>query len=157
MRITRKKTIVAGIIAASLMGGSALAYWTTTGSGTGSAAVGTSTAVTVSQLGSITAMTPGSAAQSIDFRINNPAATSQTIASVVISITSVTDALNVAAVGCSSADFTLVQPTATYGDLTNGDHDYVGTGSGATLAMKNTASNQDGCKNKIVHLAFAAS
>ena len=153
MRITRKKTIVLGIVAAGLMGGSAFAYWTTTGGGTGSAGVGTSQTVTVSQLGSVSGLTPGSTAQAVDFRINNPAATNQTIATVAISISSVTVGGN-PAVGCSSADFTIVQPTAINADLTPGDHDY--SPSGATIAMDNTASNQDGCKDATVNLAFDA-
>ena len=156
MRITRrKKLFVAGIAAVGLLGGSALAYWTTTGSGSGSAAVGTSTAVIVTQLGTITAMTPGSTAQAVDFRINNPAATNQTIASVLVSIFDVTGPNITGGNPCTAADFTLVQPNAINADLTPGNHDY--QPSGATLAMKNTASNQDGCKGATVSLAFAAS
>ncbi len=156
MRITRrKKLFIAGITAAGLMGGSALAYWTTTGSGTGSASVGTSTAVTVTQLGSITALTPGSGAQPVDFKITNPATTNQTIASVVVSIASVTGPNITGPKPCSAADFTLVQPSTTYGDLTPGLHNY--QPSGASLALDNTLSNQDGCKGATVNLAFAAS
>ena len=156
MRITRrKKYFIAGIAALGLIGsGSAIAYWTTTGGGTGSASVGTSTAVTVTQLGSISALTPGSPAQAINFNINNPAATNQTIATVAVSISSVTGGTNLP-FACAAADFTLVQPTATYGDLTPGNHAY--SPSGATLALINSATNQDGCKNATVNLAFAAS
>jgi hypothetical protein len=155
MRITRrKKLFIAGITAVGLMGGSALAYWTTTGSGSGSANVGTSTTVTVAQLGTITGLTPGSAAQPVDFRITNSATTNQTITSVAVSIASVTGGSNLPN-ACTAADFTLVQPSATYGDLTPGIHNY--QPSGASLALDNTASNQDGCKNATVTLAFAAS
>lgn len=156
MRITRrKKFFIAGIAALGLVGGgSAIAFWTTTGGGTGSASVGTSTAVIVTQLGTITALTPGSAAQPINFNINNPAATNQTIATVVVSITSVTGGSN-SPFACTLADFTLVQPTATYGDLAPGNHPY--SPSGATLALINSSTNQDGCKNATVNLSFAAS
>jgi hypothetical protein len=157
MKITRKKSLVVGIVAASLLGGSALAYWTTTGSGTGSAAVGNSSLVTVAQLptAGYVAMTPGDSPQSINFSITNSAATNQTISSVVISIASVTGGTGTPV--CTAADFTLVQPTAAYGDLSPGTHPYIGGGSGATLAMKNTALNQDACKTATVNLAFVAS
>ena len=158
MRLTRKtKFIIAGVAALGLIGGgSAIAYWTTTGTGTGSASVGTSSAVTVTQLGTITALTPGSTAQAVSFRIHNPAATPQTIANVAVSISSVTGPNVVGPPACTAADFALVQPTATYGDLAFGDHDYVGSGSGASLAMNNSGTNQDACKNATVNLAFAA-
>lgn len=156
MRITRrKKLFIAGIAAVGLLGGSALAYWTTTGSGTGSASVGTNTAVTVTQVGTITALTPGSTAQAVNFKINNPAATNQTIANVLVSIASVTGPNITPTKPCTAADFTLVQPTVAYGDLLPGDTTY--SPSGATLALDNTASNQDGCKGATVNLAFAAS
>lgn len=157
MRITKKKLVAAGAGAALALagGGLALAYWTTSGGGTGSGSVGTSTAVTVSQVGTISGLTPGGNAQAIDFKINNPASTNQYIASVAVSISSVTDQNNDPAVGCSAGDFTVVQPSAINSDLTPGDHTY--SPSGATLAMKNTTSNQDGCKNAKVNLAFSAS
>ena len=157
MRITRqKKFIIAGVVALGLLGGGgAIAYWTTTGTGTGSATVGTSSTVTVTQLGTITALTPGSTAQNINFRIHNPAATNQTIATVAVSISGVTGPNISIPLPCSAADFTLVQPTAINTDLTPGDHDYAP--SGATLALNNSGTNQDGCKNATVALAFAAS
>ena len=157
MRLTRKtKFIIAGVAALGLIGGgSAIAYWTTTGTGTGSASVGTSTAVIVTQVGTITALTPGSGSQPVNFDINNTTtSTNQRIATVAVSIASVTGGSNLPNV-CVAGDFTLVQPTAINTDLTPGIHTYAP--SGASLAFNDTASNQDGCKGATVNLAFAAS
>jgi hypothetical protein len=156
MRLTRKsRFILAGVTALAITGGTAFAYWTTTGSGTGTATVGTSSLVTVAQDGTITALTPGSPPQPINFTITNTALTKQTISSVLVTITGVTGPNITGALPCAAADFDLVQPTATYGDLTPGPHTY--SPSGATLQLKNTASNQDGCKNATVALSIVAS
>jgi hypothetical protein len=153
-RISRK-ALIFGAVTSLVVVAAAIAYWTTSGSGTGSATAGTSTAVTVSQVGTISALVPGGAAQAVDFKINNPASTPQYITSVAVSMTGVTGPNIDGTHPCTTADFTLVQPTATYGDLTTGDHTY--SPSGATLKLNNTASNQDGCKNATVALAFSAS
>lgn len=150
-----RKALVLSAVASLVVVAAAIAYWTTSGSGTGSATTGTSTAVTVTQVGTISAMTPGSPAQAVDFKINNPALTNQFITTVAVSISSVTGPNITGPFPCDASDFTLVQPTATYGDLTNGDHTY--SPSGATLALNNSATNQDGCKSATVHLAYAAS
>ena len=156
MRLSKKLAIAAvSTVAAVGIATSAFAYWTTSGSGTGSASAGTNTAVTVSQVGSISAMVPGGDAQAVDFKINNPISTPQYISSVAVSISSVTGANIDSTHPCSASDFTLVQPNAINADLSSGDHSY--SPSGASLKLDDLASNQDGCKGAIVHLAFAAS
>jgi hypothetical protein len=157
MRKLNKK-IAIGVAAAAIVavgGGTAFAYWSTSGSGSGSATTGTNTSVSVAQVGSISALTPGSVAQKIDFSITNSAATNQYIASVAVSISSVESSPGVPAVGCSATDFSIVQPTAINSDLAHGTTTF--SPSGATLALKDTAINQDGCKNTTVNLAFDAS
>ena len=152
---TRKRVIAMSVVAVLAVAAAAFAYWTTSGSGTGSASTGTSSAVSVSQVGSISNLKPGSTAQAIDFKISNGSSDNQFISAVAVSISSV-DAPNADATHpCDASDFTVVQPSAINEDLTSGDHTY--SPSGATLALKNTASNQDGCKGATVHLAFNAS
>jgi hypothetical protein len=156
LKRNRKAVAVIGAAFVLIAAAGAYAYWTTTGSGTGSATTGTSSTVTVTQVGSVTALVPGSAAQAVNFSINNTQGTPQFISSVTYSIASIETAPGVPAVGCTAgADFTLVQPTAINTDLANGITTF--SPSGATLAMKDTASNQNGCKSVTVNLAFAAS
>lgn len=155
MKLSMKKKIAVAAAAASIVGGAsaALAYWTTSGTGSGSATTGTSTAVNVAQVGAITDLYPGSPAQAVDFSIDNTTANNQFITTVAVSIASVVPGGPPGS--CTADDFTLTQPTATYGDLTPGVHTY--SPSGSELSLNNAATNQDGCKNATVNLAFAAS
>ena len=157
MHLLRQKKVVLplAIVAALAIAAGAFAYWTTSGSGTGSASVGTSTAVTVTQVGTISGLAPGGAAQAVDFKITNPKSTSQYIAGVAVSISGVTGPNIDGAHPCAASDFTVVQPNAITADLPSGDSTV--SPSGATLAMKDTASNQDGCKGATVNLSFLAS
>lgn len=148
-----KTAAIAGAVVLLAAAG-AYAYWTTTGSGSGSATTGTNSAVTVTQVGSVLALVPGGTAQAVNFSINNPKTTPQYVTTVTYSIASIESSPGTAAVGCSVADFTLVQPTSIAADLAPGATAF--TTKGATLAMNDTASNQDGCKNVTVNLTFAA-
>jgi hypothetical protein len=150
----RRKLAIVGAVAMLAIAGVAYAYWTTSGTGTGSGTTGTSHSVSVDQVGTISDMTPGSPAQAVDFKITNADSTNQFIQSVTVSIASVTAPNADATHPCDAGDFTVVQPNAIHDDLTPGAHTY--SPSGATLAMKNTAGNQDGCKGATVNLAFAA-
>ncbi len=150
---SKKGLMVLGAVVVALAASiGAYAYWTTSGTGTGTGTTGTSTAVNATQTSTVSALTPGSPAQALDFSLNNTAATNQFVTSVTISISSVTGANIVTGFPCTASDFTVVQPTATYGDLTPGVHAYAP--SGASLAMINSASNQDGCKNATVNLLY---
>jgi hypothetical protein len=151
----KKRVLALATVAALAVCGIAYAYWTTSGSGTGSGATGTNTAVTVAQTSTISGLVPGGDPQAVDFTITNPSSTPQYVTTVAVSISSVSGLNITAAHPCDASDFTLVQPTASYGDLAPGDTAY--SLSGSTLKLKDTATNQDGCKNATVHLAFNAS
>jgi hypothetical protein len=159
----KRLAVVAGIVAFSLAGASAAyAYWTTTGAGTGTATAGTATALTVTQTSTHTGLVPGGAAQPVDFTVNNPAATQVSITSVAITVASTSNG------GCTSADFTIVQPTKPSSGtpvLVNGSTSVTFTSgaggtqasTGATLQMINRGVNQDLCKGVTVNLAYAVS
>jgi len=152
--IKSRRALVLGIVAALGIAAAAFAYWTTSGSGTGTAGTGDAAAVTVTQVGSISGLVPGSAAQAVDFKITNGKTTPQYVTSVSVSIDSIKNADNTTATGCSASDFTIVQPTVINRDLAAGDTSF--SPSGATIAMKDLSTNQDACKNVTVNLAFSA-
>jgi hypothetical protein len=154
MKLIRNRRFVALVatIALAVTAVSGYAYWTTGGTGSGTGTTGTSSAIDATQTSTVSAMTPGSPAQALDFSLNNTEATKQYVTSVTIAISSVTGANISVAHPCDASDFELVQPTASYGDLTPGVHAYAP--SGATLAMVDTLTNQDGCKNATVNLAY---
>ena len=156
MKISLKKKMAAAAAAATIAGGAgiALAYWTTTGSGTGSATAGTDSAVTVAQVGATEGLYPGGS-QPVNFKITNGAAHNQYVASVAVSISDVSGPGITPTTPCTAADFTLVQPDLINQDLVPGDTTF--SPSGASIAMVNSSTNQDGCKNATVSLAFLAS
>jgi hypothetical protein len=154
-RSKRRLLVIGGIVTALVaVSGTALGYWTTSGTGSGTADVGTIPGVSVVQFGATGGLVPGGAAQPISFTIHN-AGTSQYITSVAIVVSGVSGGGN-AHGGCQATDFSIAGGTVAIGaDLANGDHDY--TSTGATISMANTGSNQDDCKGASVTLGFTAS
>lgn len=148
-RMTKKKyAIVAGVSAVALTGGVAFAYWTSTGSGTGSATTGTSTAwdVQVDDV-DLDNLTPGGPTNTIGFSVQNDNSGVQNLANTVASVVDTSDP------GCGPADFDVSATTITYGDVAPG-----ATVNGTfTVQMVNTASNQDACKGVTVNLKVDAS
>jgi hypothetical protein len=155
IKFSRKRSLVLALVAALAISAAAIAYWTTSGTGAGSATSGTHLNTTVTQVGTIAGLVPGGTAQQIGFKINNSKTTPQYVRTVAVAITSIKDATNTTVVsGCTTDDFTLVQPTAINLDLPSGDSTF--SPSGATLAMNNLATDQDACKDVTVNLSFTA-
>ncbi len=147
-----KKTfaLVATTTAAVLAGsGIAVAYWTTTGSGTGSATAGTTSVLTVAQTSSPAGLYPGGPASQLDISVTNPGTAAARITTLTATPTS-TDKP-----GCNAADFdvqvtgiaaTTIAPGATT-PFTN-----VGT-----VALTETGVNQDACKGAVVTISYSVS
>jgi len=167
-KFSKRAYVLVGVVAvAAVAAFGAYAYWTTSGTGSGTATAGTSAAVNATQTSTVSLMRPGGPAQALDFSLNNTQSTNQFVTNVAISIASVTGPNITGGTPCDASDFYLVQPTATYGDLTPGVHAYVA--SGATLQMVNKngntnppseaapAANQDGCKLATVNLTYTVS
>lgn len=150
---TKRGTLLVASLATALLvgGGVAFAYWTTTGSGTGSAAAGTSSAVVVTQTNTVTGLYPGGPAQDINLNIANSNSAAQRLETVVVSVSSTSDA------GCTAADFTVTDATIGAEVPSGATNAYAGSTSGASIKMKDTAGNQDACKNVTINLAFNAS
>lgn len=150
---TKRGTLLVASLATALLvgGGVAFAYWTTTGSGTGSAAAGTSSPVVVTQTNTVTGLYPGGPAQNIDLNIANSNAAKQYLAKVAVSVGSTSDA------GCTAADFTVTQATIGAEVPVGDTNAYAGATTGATIKMNNTGASQDACKNATINLAFSAS
>jgi hypothetical protein len=155
-KFSKKFTVIAASTAFLVVGGGvAFAFWTAGGSGTGTAATGTSADITVLQTSTVTAMGPGVTAQSLSGNFTNTTAGPVYVTTVTASIASVFQG-GVVAVGCSAADYTLTTPAMAVGaEVPVGTG--VGAWSGATIAFNNTTVNQDACKGATVNLAYAAS
>jgi hypothetical protein len=155
-RFSKKFTVIAASAAILVAGGGvAFAFWTSGGSGTGSAATGTSEDVTVVQTSTVTDMGPGVAAQTLSGNFTNANTGPAYVTTVTASIASVFQG-GVLAVGCSASDYTLTGTAMSVGaEVPVGTG--VGTWTGATIAFNNTAANQDACKGATVNLAYAVS
>lgn len=129
--------------------GVAYAYWTSGGSNTGSAGVGTSQALTVTQSGTVTGLVPGGDAQPVTVHVVNPASFSQSLSAVAISV-------NEAALpaGCQVAWFSVTQPVIGLPVLLLGlgSTDEVGH-----IQMIDSGTNQDPCQGAALILDLKVS
>lgn len=155
----RSKRVV--VITAALLvtgGGIAFAYWTQGGSGTGTAATGTTdTNLVVNQTSVISNLRPGAAAQTLSGTFGNGNDEPVYVQSVTASIASVVKAVGAPVGTCDATDYTLANATMTVAaQIPAGTSQ--GSWSGATLAFNNkSATNQDACKGATVNLAYTVS
>lgn len=143
--------MAAGGAALLLGGGVAFAFWTSSGSGSGTAVAGDTGSVTITQdlTDPITGLYPGGPGQDIVIDIANPNASDVTIGAVNATVSSTSN------VGCTADDFLISGPVYPGGTIAGGATQ---SASGATISMINDlARNQDACKGVTVTLAFAAS
>lgn len=154
MRKSRKATIVIGsTVGALAIGGVAFAYWTSSGSGAGSATAGTSSDfVVTTDTATGDPLTPGGPTDTVAFHVNNPSSGAQYLTSVAVTVAN-SDGTTWTSGSCSAADFTVGTPSFTAGQIAAG-----GTKDGTvTITMKNLPANQDDCKGVTVPLYVAAS
>ena len=148
----RKAIAAAGVIFLIAAGG-AYAYWTQGGSGTGSAANGTTVGITVNQTSVITGMYPGGPAQALSGNFNNTNSGPVRVATVTAALTSVTGSVGTPA--CTIADFQLNNPVVTINaEIASGSG--VGSWTGPSVQLLNSVTNQDACKNASVNLGYTS-
>ena len=138
MHLSRKlKVALAAAVVPALMAGAAVAYFTTTGAGTGSGAAGTSTALVLHGTVADT-LYPGTSS-TVSFTVDN-ASTGHQFVNVITLASVTTDAAHSA---CVVADFTMPPVTAAQ-DVASGNGIAI-TATG-TITMANTSVSQDACK-----------
>jgi hypothetical protein len=160
-RFINKRAMAAlTVVGVLVVAGAALAYFSSTGSGTGSATVGSSTAFTVAVSPATGGpLYPGSGTQNLAYTVNNPSSGAQnlsaTTASVASSGANITSG-GVAVPGCLAADFTATNtaPTPLPQNLAGGA---TSTGGSVAVTMTNTAANQDACQGKTPDITVSAS
>jgi hypothetical protein len=155
--LTSKKGIAlfATMVVAIATAVGAYAYWTQGGGGSGTAATGTTTDITVNQLSTPTAMFPGSTPQALSGNFDNPNPGAVQISSVTAVVSSVTGAGNdLAKPACTTADYQIAGTSGLNLVPTGGAG--VGSWSGLTIQLLNTAFNQDNCKNAVAHITYTA-
>lgn len=130
-------------------GGIAFAYWTSGGTGTGSADTGTTTGLVVTQSGTVSGLVPGGDAKDVAFTIQNPSTdTSVKVTSLALTIDGLNEQADADLDACTSADFTVTSPALPSAEIAAGATITV-TG---TIKLDNLAKNQNNCKGVSVPL-----
>jgi len=153
--IGRKRTSAAlGILLSLAVAGGAFAYWTISGSGTGSASAGNVNAVTVNQLSAVNGLYPGGPAQDLDGDFDNPNAGAVWVSSVTATVSAVTSAGIVGKPACTTADFEIGGSAPVNAEIPAGTGN--GAWSGLTVRMLDSIANQDNCKDQTVTISYTA-
>jgi hypothetical protein len=148
--ITRNRALVAlGFTCALAVVGVALAYFTSSGSGTGSASVGSSSAVTLHA--SISSNLYPGASSPVTLTVDNPSPGSQRVGTVTLSSITVDAGHSTCSTTISGGnpDFTMAAVTV---------NKVFGPGNGqsvtpsGTLTMNETGANQDACQGATLTL-----
>ncbi len=154
LKVTKRRALVLlGVIAAVVVAGAAIAYWTAGGTGDGTAATANpTTQLKVNQTGTLTAMFPGDTPQTLSGDFDNTTGNSVRVDTVTASIASVTP---VGAGTCTASDYSLTFPVMTVNaEVPNGTS--VGNWTGAKIQFNDKPGvNQDGCKGATVNLHYA--
>jgi hypothetical protein len=149
------KKVAIGVSVAALVavgGGTAFAYWTTTGHGSGSATTGTDTSWNVTSAAAQgSALTPGGPTDTVAVTVKNLGSGVQHLNGVAVKIAN-SDGTDWSVTDCSALDYT-VSITPVSGDLAASGTKV----TTASITMNETGANQDGCKSLTVPLYFSAS
>lgn len=153
-KVKRRSLAVGLFLVFALAAGGAYAYWTNSGSGTGTAATSNPSAGQLTVSGTaITGIAPGVAAKPLAGSISNPAGSGSDFHVSGLSATISIDSAHATA-GCATSDYTLVQPSGVTGDLAPGASLPFSSGS---IAFNNKATNQDFCKGATVTINYTVS
>lgn len=153
-KFSKKQYLAAGVAAAVIAGGAgaAYAYWTSDGTGSGSATTGTSSHFTV-VVDNLTNgdLTPGGPSDTVNFSVTNPSTGVQKLTTTTASVVDTSNA------GCTAADFSVSATsldTGAYGELASGGQV---TGHFTVQMINRPAVNQNACQNVTVNLQVVAS
>jgi len=153
----KKKYVAAGAVAVVILGsaGAALAYWTAGGTGSGSASTANTNGITINQTTVVTGLYPGGSPVTISGNFDNPNASKVFVHQVSVAFAANwSKQADLSKPACTAADFTLTQPNVTDAEITSGSG--VGSWTGATLKLNDSATNQDNCKNVTVDLVYTS-
>lgn len=138
----RKRVLVLGIVASLAIAGAAFAYFTNSGSGTGSATVGTSDAITLAS-DSVGPLYPGGADAPVTVDITNPGSGAQYVGTVSGSVADNG--------GCLGSWFE-VDAAPYAASLAAGASDSAET----LVRMIDSGTNQDVCKGKTMTINWSS-
>ena len=147
--LTKKRAAVVAVVGSLAMAAGAYAYFTSTGGGTGSATVGTSSAMTIAATAPTTLFPTTSSPVTVT--VTNPGSGAQKVGTVKLdSITSDKPGCDVSS-NAAGAAFTMadvvINRTVAAGDF---------TAEPGTLMMNDTGANQDACQGAALTLHLSS-
>ena len=159
---TRRARVGLGLLVLLAFTGAAVAYFTTTGSGSGNAQVGTSSALTISA--TITpgsgGLVPGGNPASVAFSVNNPSSANQYVGTVTLTgvraysnAGHTTDITGTGAGQCDTSAFSM-SPVTENQDVASGNN--ISLSNNGSLVFADSGSNQDGCKGAYLVASFSS-
>lgn len=166
MKITLKHKIAALATAATIVGGSgvALAYWTSTGNGAGSATAGTSSPwVVTTDAATGGLLTPDGPTQTVGFHVQNVSSGVQGLQAVAVKVANANGSAWDPTGDCDASDFVVGiaaaggTHTISYSQVENVAAGGTKSGSVTIKMINKTTTNQDSCKGVAVPLHLAAS
>lgn len=162
---SKKQKLAAAVLGAGVIavagGGIAYAFWTTSGSGSATAAAGTDTAVTLTGTTS-GAVTPGGATGTVTFTVNNSASGPEYVTQIhLVSVQAFSDParttaipVGTAAADCDTSQFSMANVPVGV-DVPTGSTQLTQQG---TLVMADDPQNdQEGCKGAYLTLTLSSS
>ena len=148
--VTKKRFVVLGAIAVLAVAGIAVAFWTASGSGSGTGKVATSNG-TLSLSGTISnELSPGSTSP-VTFTASNSGSSSLQVGTIT-SVVSIDEAH--AEAGCAASDFT-INPTVENQTIAAGASN-VALANDGSITMADTEVNQNACKGATVSLELSS-
>ena len=158
MKFKQKKSIAAllAILVVAIAAIGAYAYWTTGGTGSGTADTTTAQDVVVNQTnGAITDLYPGGPSKSLSGDFDNPNDGPAYVASVTAVVSGVTTDTQGSKPACTTADFEIDDNvSSTPGDIPSGNGQ--GAWNGLSVRMIDSTANQDNCKNQTITITYTA-
>jgi len=150
-KFTKKQYLAAGAAAVIIAGGAgaAFAYWTTTGSGNGSAQNASSNGTITLHAAFADGLTPG-ASETVTYTADNPGSSSLYVGTITPTVS--IDSAHATA-RCQASDFSIAPTVSNTRVVAGATGTAAGTG---TLAFADTGANQDACKGATVNLTLAS-
>jgi hypothetical protein len=147
-RIKKKWAVVAVVAAVFIGGGAAFAYWTQSGSGTGSAANGTTVPITVNQTSTISGLAPGLAPVPLSGNFDNPNPSAVYVGSVSATVTATS------VVGCLPGDYVIGGTAPVNTEVASGTG--VGSWTGLNVKLTDTGVSQNLCKGATITISYTS-
>jgi hypothetical protein len=158
----RSPVLLVALLLLVVGAGVVYAFWTAGGTGTGSAATGDTSSLTVVQTSVVTDLRPGGTPQPLSGNFTNPGANGPVfVTAVTVSIESVAKAAGAAAGVCDASDYVLTNPVMDVNQTVPIGAAQGAWGIPADVAMiqfnDKPTTNQDQCKGATVTLAYVSS